>query len=129
MKRYRDVAIGIVIGVAAAVAFAAFADSPSLDPLKLSPQYYTLRLDNDCVRVLEYRLKPGQKEVMHSHAKRVLIALGDATIRSTSPDGSVGTYPSSNGEVEWSEPLTHAVENTGTTEAHYLSVELKGCSK
>jgi hypothetical protein len=129
MKRYVDVAIGIVIGIAAAVAVSAFADSPSLDPLKLSPQYYTLRLENDCVRVLEYRLKPGQKEVMHSHSKRVLIALADATVRTTSPDGSVATHPSVNGQVEWSEPLTHAAENTGATEAHYLSVELKGCSR
>jgi hypothetical protein len=30
------------------------------DPVKISPQYYTIRLENDRVRVLEYRLKPGE---------------------------------------------------------------------
>jgi hypothetical protein len=37
------------------------------DPVILSPQYYTVEAEDERVRVLEYRLKPGQKEVMHSH--------------------------------------------------------------
>jgi hypothetical protein len=31
------------------------------DPVKTSPQYYKVLLENDQVRVLEYRLKPGEK--------------------------------------------------------------------
>ena len=37
------------------------------DPVKTSPQYYKVLLENDQVRVLEYRLKAGEKEAMHSH--------------------------------------------------------------
>lgn len=37
-----------------------------LDPVALSPQLYSVRFENDRVRVLEYRLKPGGKEPMHS---------------------------------------------------------------
>jgi hypothetical protein len=36
------------------------------DPVKQSPQYYKVLLENDQVRVLEYRLKPGEKEPMHN---------------------------------------------------------------
>jgi len=31
------------------------------DPVKTSPQYYKVLLENDQVRVLEYRLKAGEK--------------------------------------------------------------------
>jgi hypothetical protein len=37
------------------------------DPVKLSPQYYKVLLENDQVHVVEYRLKAGEKEPMHSH--------------------------------------------------------------
>jgi hypothetical protein len=31
------------------------------DPVKRSPQYYKILLENDQVRVLEHQLKPGEK--------------------------------------------------------------------
>jgi hypothetical protein len=34
------------------------------DPVKLSPHYYNVLLDNEHVRVLEYQLKPEEKEPM-----------------------------------------------------------------
>src|SRR5438132_4159653 len=37
------------------------------DPVKTSPQYYKVLLENDQVRVLEYRLKAGEKESVHLH--------------------------------------------------------------
>jgi hypothetical protein len=36
--------------------------SRAQDPVKASPQYYKVLLENDQVRVLEYRLKAGDKE-------------------------------------------------------------------
>ena len=129
MTRFRDIVIGACLGSVATGAVVTLAQVSTLDPVKLSPQYYKVRLENDRVRVLEYRLKPGEKEVMHSHPERVLIALADATVKSTLADGTASVHPSVQGEVEWSDPLVHKVENIGSTEAHYLSVELKGCPK
>ena len=37
------------------------------DPVRQSPEFYRVLLDNDEVRVLEYRLKPGEKEPLHAH--------------------------------------------------------------
>jgi len=124
MVRPRDFLFGLIAGgVLAALALAA-APRP-LDPVVVSPQLYTVRFENDRVRVLEYRLKAGGKEPMHSHQPGVVIALADATVKTTLPDGTLASHPSHTGDVFWRDALTHSVENVGTTEAHYYSIELK----
>lgn len=95
------------------------------DPVTISPQFYRILLENEQVRVLEYRLKPGEKEPMHSHPAGVIYVLSDATVKFTTPDGKSGGKPATSGETFWREPITHAVENVGTTEAHTIAVELK----
>ncbi|MGH9642715.1 MAG: hypothetical protein ACRD3Q_09830 [Terriglobales bacterium] len=57
---------GSIFGAVTAVATVAIAQTET-DPLKLSPQLYTARFENDRVRVYEYRAKPGVKDPMHSH--------------------------------------------------------------
>lgn len=130
MTRFKDIALGTIIGsVATGAVLAASLASPTMDPVKLSPQYYVVRLDNARVRVIEFRLKPGQKEVMHSHPPGLVYALADATVRTYLPDGTSVAYPSKRGDVLWREAVTHSGENIGSTEAHYLAVELKDCPK
>jgi quercetin dioxygenase-like cupin family protein len=125
MTRFRDFAFGVLLGAVGAGAIVALADSPTLDPVKLSPQYYKVRLDNAQVRVLEFHLKPGEKEVMHSHPQGVVFVLADAVVKNTFPDGSATTRHVKQGDVEWSNAVTHTGENVGTSEAHYYRVELK----
>ncbi len=129
MARILDVAFGAFIGVVATGTVVALAESRTLDPVQLSPQYYRVRLDNDRVRVYEYVLKPGQKEPMHSHTPGIVYSLSDATIRSTGEDGSVTTHESKVGELSWRDALTHALENVGPTDARALAVELKNCPR
>ena len=129
MTRIKDVLAGAIIGAVATAAVVAVAAPTTMDPVKLSPQYYTVRLDNTRVRVLEFRLKPGEKEVMHSHPEGIVFALADATVKTFLPDGTSVAYPSRNGDVMWRDAVTHSGENVGSTEAHYLAVELKGCPK
>lgn len=122
MVRLRDFALGVT----STVVVAAVAQStPALDPVALSPHLYSVRFENDRVRVLEYRLKPGGKEPMHSHPPGVVFALADASVKTTLPDGTVVAYPSHAGDVLWRNAVTHSAENVGTTEAHYYAVELK----
>jgi hypothetical protein len=128
MSRFKDLMTGAALGVAATAVIAAFAAEQTMDPVKLSPQYYTLRIDNPHVRVYEYRLPPGQKEVMHSHLPGVVFALSDATIEVRLPDGSSSKHVSATGDVAWRDNVTHAIENIGTTEAHAYALELKGCT-
>ncbi len=74
--------------------------------------------ENDRVRVLEVQHQPGGKEPMHSHPAYVAYSLTAATVKVTFPDGKTVVKERKAGEVTWGEPVTHAVENVGTTEWH-----------
>lgn len=126
MRRLAYLAVGVALG---AFSVSAAGRMTTQDPVKLSPQYYSVRFENDRVRVLEYHLRPGEKEAMHSHPPGVVYALGDATFRTTTADGKSSTGPVKAGEVTWREFTTHAAENVGQTEAHALAIELKPCKQ
>ena len=100
-----------------------------IDPVKLSPQYYKVRFENEYVRVLEYRLKPGQKEPMHSHPCGVVYYLTGAKSRVSSPDGKTTEGETTAGEIVWRDPTTHAIENIGKTESRAIAIEIKGACK
>jgi hypothetical protein len=127
MKRVIHLTAGIAIGaLLATVAFAiSTRETTTQDPVKQSPQYYKVLLENDQVRVVEYRLKPGEKEPMHTHMTGVLYIFGDAKMKTTFPDGRTAESSGGAGEAHWRNPVTHALENIGTTEAHALAVDLK----
>ena len=115
----------VIIVALIATASPCHSQGGSLDPVKLSPQYYTIRLENERVRVIEYRLKPGQKEVMHSHPPYVVHILSDGKIKSTVLGGATTETTVKKGDVLWRDPVTHSTENIGTTEVHAILVELK----
>src|SRR5580765_7338241 len=125
MISLRDIVIGTLIGAVAAAAGMAKVDAPLLDAAKLSPDLYKVRLENDRVRVLEYRLKPGQKEPMHSHPAGLVIVLTDGSLKNTLPDGTSYARTYSVGDVMWREPVTHTGENVGTTELRSFIVDIK----
>ena len=101
-----------MFGAAAAIATVAIAQS-DLDPLRLSPQLYTARFENDCVRAYEYRIKPGVKDPMHSHPRGLVYVLGGGRMRSTSPSGIVSDSDLKTGDLTWRESLSHSLENIG----------------
>lgn len=126
MKRLAYLITGLFLGallIRVAVAISSEV-AATQDPVKLS-QYYKVLLENEQVRVLEYRLKPGEKEPMHSHPAGIVYLFGDATLKFTYSDGRTEERAATAGETLWREPVTHAVENTGTREAHALAVDLK----
>ena len=131
MKRVIHLIAGMAIG--ALMTTLAFAISSHVataqDPVKQTPQYYKVLLENDQVRVLEYRLKPGEKETMHSHSAGVVYGFNGSKVRSTLPDGKVTESSGKPGDVFWRSPITHALENIGDTEVHSLAVEIKNPCK
>ena len=124
MHRLTVFLCGSALGVALTIAGIAIAET-SLDPVRLSPQLYTVRLDNDQVRVYEYRILPGVKDPMHAHPHGLMYIIGGGRMRSTSPAGVASDVELQAGAVIWREGLTHALENIGSSEVHVLSVELK----
>jgi quercetin dioxygenase-like cupin family protein len=99
------------------------------DPVKTSPQYYKVLVENDQVRVFEYHLKPGEKEPMHSHSAGVIYWLTGAKLRITFPDGKTQERVVATGETIWRDPVTLAVGNIGKTEAHAIAVDLKSSAQ
>ncbi|MBV8783694.1 MAG: hypothetical protein JOZ67_05865 [Gammaproteobacteria bacterium] len=95
------------------------------DVLTVAPQNHRLALDNAHARVFEVRLEPGEHTGMHSHPRGLVYFLSDAKIRASFPDGHSEERVIKAGEARWLEPVTHAVENIGTTEFHEIHVELK----
>ena len=131
MKRGIHLIAGVAIGALLATVGFAISSRSTLaqDPVKQSPQYYKVLLENEQVRVVEYRLKPGEKEPMHTHTPGVLYIFGDAKMRTTYPDGRTEERAGGAGEAHWRNPVTHAIENIGTTEAHALAIDVKKSCK
>jgi beta-alanine degradation protein BauB len=95
------------------------------DPLSLYPENYRVLLENDRVRVLDFRLARGAEEEMHTHPAHLAVFLEDFTIRFTLPDGSHALREGHPHQISWSDGVTHASENIGTSDAHGILVELK----
>jgi len=95
------------------------------DPHALYPENYRVLLENDRVRVLDFRLARGATEQMHTHPAHLAVFLEDFTIRFTLPDGSHALREGHPHQISWSDGVTHASENIGPSDAHGILVELK----
>ena len=95
------------------------------DAVSVAPHVYKVVLENDRVRVLEVRGKPGTKTELHSHPARVAIAITDSHLRFTSSDGQTMEAEPKAGQALYRPAEEHTTEFTGITESHLLLVELK----
>jgi quercetin dioxygenase-like cupin family protein len=96
------------------------------DQAKSSADITKVLLDNDRVRVLETRLKPGGKLPKHAHPAHAVYAFTPAKVKFTTyPDEKTSEKSMEAGQAFVSGPVTHVVENVGTTDAHSLLVEIK----
>ena len=95
------------------------------DAIQTDGDKYKVILDNDCVRVLDYRDEPGAKTHQHRHPAFVLYALSPFQRTLTLPDGKKLKREFKVGDVMWSDAQTHIGENTGQTPTHVVMVEMK----
>lgn len=96
----------------------------STDPIVVSPELYRVIFENDRVRVLEYRDKPGDRTRPHDHPDSVLYPLTSFRRRITAGGNQVEVELTA-GQVRWVGAQEHAGENIGDTETHALFIELK----
>ena len=95
------------------------------DPVPLYPDNYKVLLENHRVRVLDFQLKKGAKENFHQHPGAVTYVLAPFKIRFSFPDGTMKIREAKAGDVFYGEPLIHASENIGDTDAHGILIEMK----
>jgi quercetin dioxygenase-like cupin family protein len=94
------------------------------DPTETDPDKYRVVFENDRVRVLEYRDRPGDRTSPHRHPDSVMYTLS-AFERRLIHDGKGRDVKLESGRVNWLAAQDHSGENIGSTETHVLFVELK----
>lgn len=97
----------------------------SRDPVVTDGDKYKVVLENERVRVLEYRDSPGQRTSPHYHPDYVLCALSSFRRRLTLSDGRSAVREVRAGEVAWGKAQSHIGETIGASDTHVLIVELK----
>jgi len=97
------------------------------DPVKVAPDHFTVLLENERVRVLDFHSNAGVKIPLHSHPAYISYSIsGAGKTKFTSADGRVTEQKAKTGQATWHEAETHASEYQGAGSTHVLLVELKG---
>ena len=94
------------------------------DPVATNPEHYRVIMENERVRVLEYRDTPGARTVPHGHPDSVMITLSSFRRRLVDGDRSAEVELAP-GLARWLGAQEHAGENIGETDTHVIFVELK----
>ena len=94
------------------------------DAATTNPDVYRVVTENDRVRVLEYRDRPGQRTTPHSHPDSVMVTLSTFRRRLVAGERSVDVELQA-GTTRWLAAQSHAGENIGDTESHAVFIELK----
>lgn len=94
------------------------------DPTLTDGGKYKVIFENDKVRVLEYKDKPGDKTNLHHHPNSVMYFLSSFK-RQLAFNGKTVTVDGKKGTVTWLKEQDHVGENIGNTDTHVLLVELK----
>lgn len=95
------------------------------DALHAAPNVYKLLMENDRVRVFDARFKPGEKAAMHTHPDHIVYVFNDGKLKLSPSKGKTQEMDLKAGQTIWMDAISHAAENLGKNDAHFLVVELK----
>jgi hypothetical protein len=96
----------------------------SNDPVETNPSLYHVVMENERVRVLEYRDVPGDRTTPHAHPDSVMITLSSFRRRLMS-GGRESQVEMPAGIARWLAAQEHVGENIGDSDTHVVFVELK----
>ena len=97
-----------------------------IDPVAVSPDKYKVVLDNEQVRVVEYSLRPGEKDNPHMHPAKVSYVLNGGMLQINPDGGAPFSSEEKRGDVAWMNSVPrHFAENTGTTPVRIVLFEIK----
>jgi hypothetical protein len=94
------------------------------DPVVTDPNLYSVLFENERVRVLQYRDRPGDRTHPHQHPDSVMVTLSSFQRRVSSGDRRADIeLPAA--QARWLGAQEHTGENIGATETHAVFIELK----
>lgn len=100
------------------------------DPVKSMPKSYRVAFENEFVRVLEYRNRPGMGPCgtgIHYHPKHIDIFMTSFRARGIEDGKSFSGNPKA-GDVHWYDAGTHEIENIDKTASTMFMIEIKDAS-
>lgn len=95
-----------------------------MDPVVTDPELYSVLFENERVRVLQYRDRPGDRTHPHRHPDSVMVTLSAFQRRVSSGDRTAEVdLPAAH--ARWVGAQEHVGENIGSTDSHAVFIELK----
>lgn len=104
------------------------ADVVAQDAVNVNPRSYKVVLENEKVRVLEYRSLPGFGvcgQGKHSHPAHLTIAISEGKVKVVDATGTIHAEDTKAGSVFWAPAETHSVENISGRPMRAFMVEIK----
>lgn len=98
----------------------------NIDGVKASPANFKLLLENEHIRVLEYSLKPGEKDTPHTHPAKSSYVVSGGKIKVFLESGETLVFDEKAGTAAWGDYIgKHWVENIGNTTVKIILTEIK----
>ncbi len=101
-------------------------DATEIDFVKSTPGKTKILLENEYVRVIEYSLRPGERDSTHTHPPKTSYVISGGLLRIYPENGNPFDVEEITGNAEWSDKVgKHNVENIGKTTVTILLTEIK----
>ena len=98
----------------------------NIDPVKLMPDKFKVLLENEHVRVVEYSLKPGEKDDWHTHPPKSSYVVTGGKLKVHLENGEIIVADEKTGTASWMNYVgKHYVENIGATTVTIVFTEIK----
>lgn len=102
------------------------AEQERIDPVAVSPDKYKVLLENAHVRVVEYEIKPGERDNWHTHPAKVSYVVTGGRLKITTADGKSFEVDEDVHSARWFGAVgRHYGENVGDTPVRIVFVEVK----
>lgn len=95
------------------------------DAVDAAPNVYTVLFENERVRLLQARVRPGDGAPMHAHPDTLTYILQGSKVSMSTPDGDTVEVEVQTGAVRWREAHEHAGTNLGESDFVVLFFEPK----
>lgn len=101
-------------------------DTLNVDIVQTSPNQARVLMENEYVRVVEYSVKPGEKDVWHTHPPRSSYVVSGGKVKVYSEKGEPKISEVKTGASSWAgQGAKHYVENIGDTDIKIILTEIK----
>lgn len=98
----------------------------NIDAVKASPGIFKILLENEHVRVIEYSLKPGEKDEWHTHPAKSSYVVSSGKLKVHLENGETILADEKAGTASWMDYVgKHYVENIGSTTVTIVLTEIK----